>query len=268
MKALFKFFVLILFVLTSCQSQEDWYLGEWTNDETTFTLTKKEYSNPSWGQTCPVKIRKTSTGDVFIDLLIDKAEENWDYTISANNDSKVLSLVFDNFEIPFDKVIKEDAQPSSNAKVAQAEKTSKSTNLDKQWKSAFDSNGYLVLKSEVQYHKLPNTTSYYYVILKGYGANYKRGKVTVRFGTFIENVGIYDYDDGVLIFPEFYTATGYPADDTAVEGRIFNVEFSPTISITEFKEPYRGQHTIIKYSQTNSRDFNYEFSSNPHPRFR
>ena len=141
------------------------------------------------------------------------------------------------------------------------------TGLDRAWKSAFDSDGYLVLKSENQYTQL-RRTSYIYIVLKGYGANYKRGKVTVHFDTAIENTGIYDYDDGVLVFPEIYTATGYPADDIAIEGRIFNVEFSPTISITEYKEPgYGGKVTAIKYRKTYSGNLSrYKQSSNPHPR--
>ena len=275
MKALIKALPFIIAVVVSCNSSDKWYLGEWTDGENTFTITKTKYSNPGWEQECPVTINETSSGEVFITLELGP-EDFYGYDISADSERQKLQLINTNsgpYEgqvfAEYHKKTTETANATSEEPKSKEKKDKSSGhNSDKAWKSAFDSDGYLVLKSEHQYTKLGNT-SYIYVVLKGYGDNYKRGKVTVHFGGFIENTGIYDYDDGALVFPEIYTATGYPADGIAIEGRIFNVEFSPTISITEYKEPIRGEVTKIKYSQTSSGDLSgYKQSSNPHPRNR
>ena len=244
------------------QSSGKWYLGEWTDGENTFTLTNTKYSNPGWEEEYPVGIQEYPSGEVYIHFDVNEEEVFIGYEISADSERQVLQLVNTNSGPYRGQVIAEYHKKTTERAKAGG------NNSDNAWKSAFDSDGYLVLKSENQYTNSLRTTSNIYVVLKGYGNNYKRGKVTVHFDTAIENTGIYDYDDGVLVFPEIYTATGYPADDIAIEGRIFNVEFSPTISITEYKEPgYGGKVTAIKYRKTYSGELSrYKQSSNPHPR--
>ena len=245
------------------QPSDKWYLGEWTDGKETIVITENKFINSTEGIESAVFFYEEPDGRITI--IPEYCENDGgfaDFYYMANSQTKQIFSVIAAYE-------DEDAKIKSvfNRVGTRDDSNMSGTGSDRAWKSAFDSNGYLVLKSEHQYTKL-GRTSYFYVVLKGYGDNYKRGKVTVHFGGFIENVGIYDYDDGALIYPEFYTATGYPADGTAIEGRLFNVEFSPTISITEYTEPgYGGAVTAIKYRQTNSGDLSaYKQSSNPHPR--
>lgn len=244
------------------QSSDKWYFGEWTNGEETIIITEKKFINSAEGIESGVYFYDEPDGNITI---VPEFYENdggfADFYYKANTQTKQIFSVIAAYE-DYDAKIKS----VFNRVGTKSDSNTSGTGSDSAWKSAFDSDGYLVLKSEKRYTLL-GRTSYIYVVLKGYGANYKRGKVTVHFDTAIENTGIYDYDDGVLIFPEIYTATGYPADDIAIEGRIFNVEFSSTISITEYKEPFRGEVMTIKYRQTYSGDLSgYKQSSNPHPR--
>ena len=257
---------IVLFLLMgnalSAQSSAKWYLGEWTDGKETIVITEKQFINSAEGIDSSVKFIKMPDGTINI---IPECYENdgglLDFYYMANTQTKQLFFV----RAPYEDV-EEKIESVYNKVGTRSDGNTSGSGSDRAWKSAFDSDGYLVLKSENRYTRL-GTTSYIYVVLKGYGNNYKRGKVTVHFGNSIENTGIYDYDDGALVFPEIYTATGYPADDIAIEGRIFNVGFSPTISITEYKEPFRGAATAIKYCKTYSGDLSgYKQSSNPHPR--
>jgi len=74
-------------VLASCGSKNDkWYLGEWTDGENTFTLTKTTYSNPGWEEECPITIRETS-GGVFIDGI---PEEEFGHSVSIDTERQVI----------------------------------------------------------------------------------------------------------------------------------------------------------------------------------
>ena len=263
-------------VVSSCQPNDEWYLGEWEADDgTSFTLTNSTISSSSFWEgvdSFPIKFEKREGGGIDVVAFDPETGEEMESINGVN-----MYLYEETHEILLTQDLWEQLYHKKTVQIAEASKGDKNVDKkggsktpDKAWKSAFDYDGYLVLKSEDQFtNNIIRQTSYYYVVLKGYGANYKRGKVTFHFGSYIRYVGIYDYDDGVLIFPELYTATGYPADDIAIEGRIFNVEFSPSISITEYKEPYGNAVTTIKYRQTNSGDYSgYKQSSNPHPRNR
>lgn len=266
-KSVLLLFTICLLVSCNNSSSGDWYVGDWEYDGPKLSWTLQAFSitednhfiQDGWEQEleAPQKnIYKIHNGDGAYVRLDASTKSAWVGDIDGETG-------------PYHKKMTETTRATSDEAKSKKQKVKSSgNNSDKAWKSAFSDDGYLVLKSENQYTQL-GRTSYIYIVLKGYGNNYKRGKVTIHFSHSIESVGIYDYDDGALVFPELYTATGYPEDDIAIEGRLFNVAFSPSISINEYKEPFRDAVTTIKYRQTNSGDLSgYKQSSNPHPRSR
>lgn len=68
MKALIKLLPLIISVLVSCQSN-DWYVGDWTDGQEYFTLTKDRYINTEWNVDSPISIEKQKDGKIRIYVL-------------------------------------------------------------------------------------------------------------------------------------------------------------------------------------------------------
>lgn len=84
----------------SCQpeSNDAWYLGEWTDGENSFKLTETTYSNPGWGDECPIRIDKTEFGThiYFIDPDADpdnfNSGEIFGYDIQLDEENREIIL--------------------------------------------------------------------------------------------------------------------------------------------------------------------------------
>lgn len=131
MKSIERFFLLGLFplLIASCTGGNNkWYLGEWTDGENTFTLTKTKYSNPELGEECPITIRESSAG-VFID---DFPSEEYGHTLSIDSDRQVI--LFENANSgPYEGMVMAEYHKKETEKIEKTEKSEKAkkTSQDK-----------------------------------------------------------------------------------------------------------------------------------------
>jgi hypothetical protein len=106
MKTLIKtaslyFLAAIVLQVSSCRTQSDeaWYLGEWTDGENSFTLTETTYSNPGWDNECPVKYETTGLGTRIVFMDPDADPDNFNpgevfgYDINLDEENQEILLV-------------------------------------------------------------------------------------------------------------------------------------------------------------------------------
>lgn len=269
-----KLCILLLFLLSgfclSGQTNENWYVGEWTcvvEGNSVFITKDKRLIAPDYyrGSRKMYEADEIGTTTFYrVPWDDDTPEEELteENTISVGLDRADLILTLSTEEASMDYYLERN---SSNYDSREVLSSPRAQNSDQIWREAFNEDGYMILTWKEGNYRSD-------IVLKGYGSSFKNGKVTIfgGGGRVAEAVGLYHFDDGVLMFPELMNGSGYPAETFAIEGRIFNVEFTPTISITEYKEPFQGKTEKRKYTQTPTykMDFDYTMSRNPHPRTR
>ena len=269
-----KLCFLLLFLLSgfclSGQTNDNWFVGEWKciveGNSVTITRDKRliapDYFSGSRKMYEADEIGTTTFYRVPWDDDTPEEELTEENTISVGLDRADLLLTLSTEQASMDYYLERnssdyDSREKQSSPIVQIS--------DQIWREAFDEDGYMVLTWKEGDYRSD-------IVLKGYGSSFKHGKVSIfgGGGRVASAVGLYNYDDGVLMFPELMDGAGYPAETIAIEGRIFNVEFTPTISITEYKEPFQGKTEKRKYTQTPTykMDFDYTMSRNPHPRTR
>lgn len=247
-----KLCILLLFLLSgfclSGQTNENWYVGEWTcvvEGNSVFITKDKRLIAPDYyrGSRKMYEADEIGTTTFYrVPWDDDTPEEELteENTISVGLDRADLILTLSTEEASMDYYLERNSSTNGSS---QANSNQLSPGHDDEWKSAFErNNGYLVFKSDSAYKPGYETKNVYrpcYFVLKGYGRTFKHGIVKYVFYDSVEEMGLYEMDDDVLLFFDMRRSTppraireGLPRTEFAINGQVFNLDFESGISFS------------------------------------
>lgn len=240
MKVFIKVLPLIIAVVVSCTPSGKWYVGDW------------EYDGPELGWT-PSSFSITEDNR-FIQ------QEGWNEPLDTPKDNIYYLQNSDGVYVRLDPSTKSawvgdidgETGPFHKMTIKPADSNTSGSGSDSAWKSAFDGNGFLVLKSDDMFGGIGGISNIY-IVMKGYGKDYKHGMFKVDkpardyyglFEMFDDVILFYDLRDEVELRDDRYN--NFYASHSKLNQQFFTWEGS---SIIKVKGIITGLNSVESFSQ-------------------